>query len=340
MAVIRILNFFFVAHTVKVSDGFQAPRKAAESEQVCLGSVCGRRGTNFMRENEDERLSIVAEYEYAGRRPFCESYRSSASRLVLLPFVPPYHGSTALASVLMSSRNLGTLCTADSWHCDGGGIFPIGTVSKTNKWLERFSHHWDLKKKVLLAPHPDIKMEMTGIVDELQNGGPPPSMRKIGVDRVYLLSLILWRPVCMGVLSGSTWNDSVEYARQELILMEQQVAFHKAMRLANQSVFVMSLSDLLWDPVWSKSRMEKMMPCLGELDFGATPELHYDHHPRNEFKFDTSVLEFGRANPASQCDYDLEKRSCGPRHNAFLRLPHDEQMRGKAAHHYLDKWSQ
>merc|ERR1719433_40657 len=48
----------------------------------------------------------------------CSSSLSGEEKLMLMPIVPKYHGSTVLESVFMSSPSLATLCTAHTWQCE------------------------------------------------------------------------------------------------------------------------------------------------------------------------------------------------------------------------------
>lgn len=41
-------------------------------------------------------------------------------RVLLLTLCEGYHGSTALAQLLLSSANVASLCGAHTWQCEGG----------------------------------------------------------------------------------------------------------------------------------------------------------------------------------------------------------------------------
>jgi len=182
---------------------------ATETDSACIGIMCGRRAPVSLVEGKQE-ASVYTDNELRGRHPFCAPDHSSPSRLLLLPLVAHHHGSDALASVLMSSSEVSSLCSADTWQCDGLGLLVSeNDTSPGNDWLRRFSRYWNLERHVLLAPHPDINMETAAFESELQNG-PPHKMKKAGIKHVRVSYLIMWRPVCLGILSGSTHNKSVE----------------------------------------------------------------------------------------------------------------------------------
>ena len=117
-------------------------------------------GRNFTAASAQDR------HESAAATPWDEPACPSAgpSRVLLLPLVQAYQGSTALETVLMSSARIATLCAARVWQCEGDNV--LVRYCASCKWaandnqlrigwdyavaLRVWTRFWDLSRPVLL----------------------------------------------------------------------------------------------------------------------------------------------------------------------------------------------
>lgn len=80
----------------------------------------------------------------------CEMpYPGNFSKLMLMPIVPMYHGSTALESVFMSSTDVTTLCSAGTWQCEPRLDFNGKQESIKKDLFFRYVQYWNMSKRVL-----------------------------------------------------------------------------------------------------------------------------------------------------------------------------------------------
>merc|ERR1719252_429013 len=86
-------------------------------------------------------------------KPLCKTDEPADKRLLLLTLAAPSHGSTALEGVLMSSRNVATLCAERKWQCEGNEIMKEHGYDRDSlehwnftEMLNLYSDIWDLEK--------------------------------------------------------------------------------------------------------------------------------------------------------------------------------------------------
>merc|ERR1719183_793575 len=153
----------------------------------------------------------------------------------------PYHGSTALEGVLMSSRNLATLCPFDGWQCEGREIMSALGFGKgstgVKTWnfqtmLDEYSKYWDLKRPVLFEKSPNEMLEVPHVRHQLMSTKLPSRMAAAGITTLKRAYVLLWRPVCLSNISSHALGDiddfgAVDYASREKVNLRRMVLMHK-----------------------------------------------------------------------------------------------------------------
>ena len=256
---------------------------------------------------------------------------TGTTRDIVVLSVPPYHGSTALEQLLMSSRNVSTLCKEGCWQCEarflwknGSECVKAGYSFSFEKALKNWSAIWDLTRPVLFLKYgqkadPSKLVVATGSQDFIAETSRnlPREMVTQGVTSLRLSILQMWRPLCLANLSSHfrKKNSSLQekLVREEARLIEASAQEHHAFRAAGVNVLLVSYADLLWRPQIVVRRLSsKLLPggLLNGVNFNFQPKLGRDIFPGNKWKVQGSLSSFAEANPPATLGYDLKSRSC------------------------------
>ena len=227
-----------------------------------------------------------------------------------------YHGSTALESVLMSSKELGTLCRAGVWQCEGDNVLCSGESCRY-EWarnrainedvrdpgwnyttaLREWSNYWPLDRHVLLEKTPSQWLRIKDTVKGLRAAPLPQRFVQLGVRRLTIKVVLMWRPWCLALLSSTARkSQSKNYTRwaiDELVHLNSAFAArHRALTAAGVPCLVISYSDLLFRFDDTARRLKGFLPCLGKLNNSFVPVLGRDIFPGNQWKVRGSVASF------------------------------------------------
>lgn len=254
-------------------------------------------------------------------------------RVLLQLLVEPHHGSTALQTLLMSSSQVSTLCSAGSWQCEGEKIryYPQSHKPNCKASLEFLAPIWNLSKRVfmnkLFAP---LKMRIVGRYDQclrsyFEDGSMPTEMRQAGVTEVRPVYVVMWRHLCLYRLSTNPKSVS-----EEVRLLEDQVRAIWDLKSANSPVFVISLASFLWDNDRIVRLLEASIPFVAPLNSSFIPVLGQDITEKNSFKISVTPSEFAsdRIPRLQGQGFNLELLQCDilPRMHSELRERHDLAM--------------
>jgi len=298
--------------------------------------------------------------------PACEGDASTHdSRLLLLTLVPTHHSSTALESVLMSSAKVATLCSSGLWQCEGRAImmetggfddhglwFPSLVQNYSLGWnfsvaLDAFSRYWDLSRPVLLEKSPRNMLAIREVHEGFLGATLPHRFTSLGVTRLRQAYVMLWRPICLHVLSSQAMRQVRQSSREkfaalELEYLEQLVEDHRYLTEAGEHVLVVNLADLIWRGEQTMGRLARFLPCAGPFDYDFIPRLGVDIFEGNNWKAPLSVRSFGQSvDPHDCCGYSMERLSCGS-DNANLFSGHLESgllRRARGAVAYMQRYS-
>lgn len=290
------------------------------------------------------------------------------SRTLLLSLCEPFHSSTALLGLLMSSQRVSTLCKAETWQCEGGPLMgrrtrpskqsrgkPVFTKpSKDWDWgeaLSIFGDVWDLSRPILVDKTPNLVKyvpenhpKIMAAAEKVAQEGKPYSFRYHQIHKLNAAYLLTWRPVCLHLL-GRLSQDPEQYSHymrimeKELPEFEEMVQAHKYLRAQNATVVVVNLADLIWRPRMSAQRLAREMPLLGELNPEFSPVLHRDIYDKNSWKASGSVAAFGRKADPFRAKYTVATGVCEGGSEGFLRLSEEDRSRALAAVEYLRSFS-
>lgn len=286
----------------------------------------------------------------------CAATMPNHTRKLLLPLSYPFHGSTALEALLMSSKRLATLCSSESWQCEGRKIgdhyheigmptaapansdIPSACRSAKSSYADMmtcYSHYWDVQRPVFLEKSPcHNTLSLQEMREGVLSSALPESLTKEGVSKIEVIYLLLWRPPCLSELSSHAkefirQGGKAQYIEDETQLLTLQMQAHQYLRQIGEPVLVINYADLLWRTDYVTQRVEEFMPCLGSLDADYIPKKGSDVFPGNQWKIqDGTIREFGAKHESSSMGYDLMAGTCG-----------DEWEVGKDALEYLRKWS-
>merc|ERR1712070_576557 len=129
-----------------------------------------------------------------------------------------------------------------------------------------------------------------------------------------------------------------EFARSEKRRLRILQKAHQYLKDQGEPILVVSLADLLWNPMRNKRRLEQYMPCLGELDPNFVPKNGTDIFPGNHWKAEGSVTSYGaRTDPTGA--YDRESGLCETEADILTVLPDDEHKIAADAVEYLQSYS-
>lgn len=297
----------------------------------------------------------------------CWEHMGTNRRLFLMSLVHPFHGSTALMGVLMSSHHLATLCSFNDWACEGRKIleFPDepGLVSahedpeemsnsvvrmdhdenetaRLNRtlegFLEQYSEYWNLSRQVFFDKSPHLMLHVEAVHKVLESNPLPLRMQEHGITRLDTAYIMMWRPLCLRQLSRHERETPLlDAARAELAVLERSVELHEWLARRELPVLVLNLPKLIWQPQEEKHRIRAFLPCLRHLDEDYVPELGSDIFPGNQWKASGSVKSYGESVDPSTIGFDMKTFTCTGSYRYEEALTHGELSRARAAEAYL-----
>jgi hypothetical protein len=229
-----------------------------------------------------------------------------------------------------------------------GGVCPLLDIKAEYMKVGRGTHDF-----VLTAPEiPPGEMQTFG------SDVVPAGMRKAGVHKLTWATLLMHRPWCMWRASthseaeesscrgsscrgatlarGSTDKDIGQWARRELMHIEELVLQHQKLVQRGAAVLVVNLAHLVFDFKGFDSRLRAFAPCLGgKLDDAFEPQLGTDVFLSNQLKTGGSLQEYAHAHTPHNWMLD-EKLACRePPEKLFEGLNETEMIRAQAAEEYL-----
>lgn len=273
----------------------------------------------------------------------CPATLPDDTRMVLLTVVQAFHGSTALASVLMSSPMIASYCSGKTWQCEGFAqvrnlACPLKTPCLRDKrqllpkdkntekrrdfnLMDLMSFKWNLTRPVL---HDKLFPREPGYTElwehSLARREVSPQMQKAGVRKVTPAYIIMWTPLCVlnvqkrsrTALSGPTVRKFLQMEVWNLQQMKQQ---HEALRKSSTPVLVVSYADLLFREQYTLDRMNEFLPCAGgSMNADFVPQLGVDVFPENKWKVRGTVHDFSVGlDPTKCCGYDVKESKCSNR---------------------------
>lgn len=244
-----------------------------------------------------------------------------------MSLVHPYEGSTALASVLMGSENLATLCSFNEWQCEGRRIFEAKSDAAPGPTsvLDAYSAVWDLSKPVFFDRSPSmLKSAEQFYEDTLASGAIPPAMANVNIETLSYAYIVMWRPFCLGPLSGhfpvhTSRHELLQMAFEDVARLQRFVRDHKWMVENGLHVMTLNLGSILWKPSATEYRLRAFLPCLSNLSVDYVPRLNIDVYPGNEWTADVSVRSFGKSVDPVELGYDRDAETCDG-HYAFSNV--------------------
>lgn len=292
------------------------------------------------RKREEDKLAHPGQGTL-GVNQACFAKMGPNRKLFLMSLVHPFHGSTALLGVLMSSHHLATLCSFNDWACEGRKILEISeearlaTVSADDvgnmsiiradhfdtealdmdqmleSLLEKYSKYWNLTRSIFFDKSPHLMLHVEAVHKALESYPLPHRMVDAGITRLDTAYVMMWRPFCLRQLSRHERETPMDLAaREELAILERSVDLHKWLVRRELPVLVINLAKLIWQPLNEKERILNYLPCLNHLDMNYLPELGVDIFPGNQWKADGSVKSFGEHVDPETVGYKLRNYSC------------------------------
>jgi len=341
----------------QMTDKVVAANAAAETLRVSERSIDTNgvssegedRGTGGMDRNGASHAGDSGSWVLNHVRPACAPDMPPNRRLLLLPMVPQFHGSTALEGVFMSSPHVTTLCSSNVWQCEGHFIYAARNeeLHDATDILKTYSKYWDLRQPVFLdkgpRDHTKLLWERAEMVEEIRTDFPK-AMTAAGITHLSMAYVLMWRPICLSWLSRqarqSIQDNITAFAADELVIVEGMAESHKYLTSMGMPVVVVNLADMMWRPNESRRRLLDFLPCLESIDLGFVPSLGVDIFPGNEWKASGSIQAFGASTDPDQCcSYDAKEQACATATNVFDLLSEEERDRANEATDYLLAYS-
>lgn len=236
---------------------------------------------------------------------------------------------------MMSSPELSTLCACKTWQCEPSWLSGALKHRDSFEWnyttmLGTLGKCWDLDKQVLFQKFmlPDCRhaeenrggeqecqqYAMQEFHDRISTAALPSNMQSFSISRVQNAYLLLWRPLCMTALSSHAVTEirnggKLALAEREALALQETVMMHKYLN-EKSSVLLMSLASLVWETDRNRWRLQKFLPCVGQLDMEYIPQLDRDIFRQNWFKAQGSVKDFGIKVKPDKIKYNVRRREC------------------------------
>jgi len=254
----------------------------------------------------------------------CEDITTSGKRVLLLSVTAPYHGSTSILQLMMSSPDVSNLCSyGENWQCDGMPIMrdEEGWSDDIDDWhgwqkpLQHFSKYWNLNSPVLLEKSPNLIHAIEDSVKELSSIELPELMRTAGVEGLELAYIITWRPPCLSPLSSHSYerleHGSDEWIHHEELFYKQLVDAHKLLLEMGVPTLLINVADTLWRQDETLKRVQDFLPCVSGLGFDYMPEMGKDIFHGNHWKLESTLKSYGESvDPVDCCGYDVVTTEC------------------------------
>lgn len=272
---------------------------------------------------------------FGGVKKFNATCANSKERIGLGLIVPAFHGSTALEATFMSAPTVGTICSALTWQCEADKHRPCFYKHTCSDEVNTFSYQLPpfdqlsflaqflpLERKIFLLLKIGMEHELP-LLNYINEGSLPPQMIKANINRIAPAIVIMWRPICLSVLSSHaamvfSGNESskIRWIEEDLHVLEDLALLHESIR-ESIPVLVLNYASLLWEPKLTRQRLLSFIPCIGkELSFSFLPVLGKDIFHENKYKPKGTIFQFGEKNdPIKCCGYDVLKQRCMPREN-------------------------
>uniref|UniRef100_A0A7S0B9C9 Uncharacterized protein n=1 Tax=Pyrodinium bahamense TaxID=73915 RepID=A0A7S0B9C9_9DINO len=288
---------------------------------IVVAIVCVLSSFHWSREEVRARPRRLQSLQGCGHRV------EGDTRVLLLPLVPSFHGSTALQAVLMSSRMVSTQCSARVWQYEGSRAMPKGSpMNNCTERLRVYSAFWDLSKPVLLDKHTWHWMQAEDTYACFAQAALPSVMREAGVRKLQPVLLMMWRPPCLRSLGAhapkALRKESTSYGvpghrsdLEEALVYDSFVLAHRYFTEQGVPALLLNYADLLWRGDYVERRIGEFLPCLGSISVDYVPKLGVDVFLENDWKVKGSVRSYGaRLDPQACCEYNVSKSTCmGPR---------------------------
>lgn len=238
----------------------------------------------------------------------------SKEKILLHGLSSPYHGTTALEGVMMSSSKVSTMCVEGVPNCELGGFMEQKTGEKSQrsahnwKYAEAYAGleaHWTGSRPIMFDKTPSV-LGSEKLVHE--------GFKKAGGAQLGQAYIIMYRPSCLWTLSGHALAKAqgaagiFMTALTEYTELLRAVKAHKYFLSVGADVLVLNLADLMWQAESATDRIEKWMPCLGKLDACYIPKEGKD--VEDHWKVHGSVCSFGKSNSPKKVGYDIQTKTC------------------------------
>ena len=293
----------------------------------------------------------------------CNSVLPHGERILLQLLGWPYHGSTALEGLLMSSSKVATLCRAGYYQCEARFSYlykelideshcmhPLISPLMNGRTAEvaAYARIWDLRRPVLMLKFPlQIPFSRAGLqsASRWTMAALPPRFGEAGITLIRDAYLLSWRPWCIWNISTHARHTRAvlgvnHWARSELSVIESLVEQHRILQAGGKPVLVIDFSALLWDTQHETRRIQRFLPCLGDLDTDFVPQLGVDIFRNNSWKAHGSIKNFGAAmEPSECCRFDVRTWSCDCNDPLLANLSFTEVLRLRQAVQYLWNFS-
>jgi hypothetical protein len=289
------------------------------------------------------------------------------TRIMLLTVVQAFHGSTALASVLMSSPEIATYCSGKTWQCEGFAqarklACPLKTKCLRDErqllpeerrreerrdfnLMDLLSFNWNLTRPIL---HDKLFPREPGYTDlwkqSLERSEVSPQMKKVGIRKVLPAYIIMWTPLCVMSIQKRSRTamlgpNARNFLQTEIWNLQRMKQQHEALLKSGIPVLVISYADLLFREAYTLGRMNEFLPCAGgKMNVDFIPRLGVDVFPENRWKVRGTVHEFSAGlNPTDCCGYDVMESKCQNR--TYFELIREFEDELNELDQYFSKYS-
>lgn len=234
----------------------------------------------------------------------------------------PGQGSTALAQLFMSSKNVATLCKGGSWQCEPCDLMQYGCdfmqegnqidINALRNATDTWAQYWDLSRPLLLKKSM-VELLRNSVVEthrmylNMVAHGLPQRMQNASIDGLRFAYVALWRPLCLSKMSSPVDVPTMVEQLQHLSNI-----VHRLRKENGARVLVINYGSLVWDLENTKKRVERFLPEVGLLDTQFEPRINIDILPSNEWKVKGSMSSYASAHQhdAAMLGYSVTQQSC------------------------------